>query len=187
MRLAQLAVKAGCHGVVASSEEARLLREVLPHGRLIITPGIQLAGDDKNDHVRIATPAEAIRAGSTHVMMGCSITRASNPLEAFNLVTDLIFAEQGVATGALRREVVRRHGQDLFIERIRVRVAVHAAIEQDLISKSPISPPRPRLLIRTHRVFKTRLTLVIDMVPTTGAGQARKDRRSLAATLVADA
>ncbi|KLN57400.1 orotidine-5'-phosphate decarboxylase [Variovorax paradoxus] len=83
LRLARLAVAAGCHGVVASPLEARMLRETFPPGALIVTPGIQLAGDPKSDHARFTTAAQAIDAGATHVVVGRPISRASNPAEAF--------------------------------------------------------------------------------------------------------
>jgi len=79
VRLARLAVEAGCHGVVASPQEAQLLSAVLPQGALIITPGTQMPGDAKNDQARTATPAEAIRAGSTHLVIGRSICRSQSP------------------------------------------------------------------------------------------------------------
>lgn len=82
VRLARLAVEAGCHGVVASPQEAQLLGAVLPRGSLIVTPGTQLPGDAKNDQARTATPAEAIRAGSTHLVIGRSISRSQNPAAA---------------------------------------------------------------------------------------------------------
>jgi orotidine-5'-phosphate decarboxylase len=82
-RLALLAAQAGCHGIVASPQEAHVLRERLPSGMLIVTPGTQLPGDAKNDQARTATPAEAIRRGSTHVVMGRSIARSRNPRAAF--------------------------------------------------------------------------------------------------------
>jgi len=84
LRLARLAVAAGCHGVVASPLEARMLRETLPSDTLIVTPGIQLAGDSKKgDHARFTTAAQAIGAGATHVVVGRPISRASNPADAF--------------------------------------------------------------------------------------------------------
>jgi orotidine-5'-phosphate decarboxylase len=79
VRLARLAVEAGCHGVVASPQEAQLLREVLPWESLIVTPGTQVAGEAKYDQARTATPAEAIRAGSTHLVIGRSISCSQNP------------------------------------------------------------------------------------------------------------
>ena len=83
MRLARLAMLAGCHGVVASPQEARHLRGTLPSGALIVTPGTQLPGDIKSDHARAATPSEAVRAGSTHLVIGRSIARATNPAATF--------------------------------------------------------------------------------------------------------
>ncbi len=85
-RLAALAAAAGCHGVVASAHEATRLRQLLPAGMLIVTPGTQLAGEAKNDQTRTATPSQAIRAGATHVVVGRSIARAANPVATFTSI-----------------------------------------------------------------------------------------------------
>lgn len=82
-RLAALATAAGCHGVVASAQEATRLRQVLPANMLIVTPGTQLASEAKSDHTRTTTPSQAIQAGATHLVMGRSITRAESPIAAF--------------------------------------------------------------------------------------------------------
>ena len=82
-RLAALAAAAGCHGVVASAQEATRLREILPAKMLIVTPGTQLVGEAKNDQTRTATPSQGIQAGATHLVIGRSIARAVNPLAAF--------------------------------------------------------------------------------------------------------
>jgi orotidine-5'-phosphate decarboxylase len=82
-RLAQLAAHCACHGVVASAHEATYLKTLLPPGTLIVTPGIQLGGASANDQARVATPEFARRAGATHVVIGRSITQASDPLAAF--------------------------------------------------------------------------------------------------------
>lgn len=89
-RLAMLAASCGCHGVVASAHEASYLKTLLPAGMLIITPGIQLAGDNANDQARVATPEFARRAGATHVVIGRSITQAASPREAFSLVSAIM-------------------------------------------------------------------------------------------------
>jgi orotidine-5'-phosphate decarboxylase len=86
VRLARLAIEAGCHGVVASPQEARLLRGLLPQPTLIVTPGTQLAGGAKNDQVRTGTPFEAIRAGSTHLVVGRAISGAQSPVAAFEAI-----------------------------------------------------------------------------------------------------
>ena len=79
VRLALLAARAGCHGVVASPQEASLPLERLPPEMLIVTPGTQLPGDAKNDQARTATP-------STHVVIGRSIVNTLNPGAAFSAV-----------------------------------------------------------------------------------------------------
>ena len=82
-RLAALAAAAGCHGVIASAQEAARLRLVLPAKMLIVTPGTQLAGEAANDQTRTATPSQAIQAGATHLVIGRSIARAASPVTAF--------------------------------------------------------------------------------------------------------
>jgi orotidine-5'-phosphate decarboxylase len=87
LRLARLAAAAGCDGVVASPREASLLRTALPAGALIVTPGTQLPGEVANDQARVASPAEAIGAGATHVVIGRSITQDADPRAVFDQVT----------------------------------------------------------------------------------------------------
>ncbi len=82
-RLARLAADAGCHGVVASAHEAALLRRVLPRNALIVCAGVQLVPTSRSDQARVAGPAEAARAGATHVVMGRAITLAPDPLAAY--------------------------------------------------------------------------------------------------------
>jgi orotidine-5'-phosphate decarboxylase len=83
LRLARLAARAGCHGVVASPWEASLLRARLPQGMLIVTPGTQLPDDGSYDHARAPTPATAVRAGSSQLVIGRSITKAADPRDAY--------------------------------------------------------------------------------------------------------
>jgi len=86
VRLAKLAAAAGCHGVVASAQEARLLRGLLPAEMLIVTPGTQLQTDARNDQARVATPFDAIRWGASHIVIGRSISRSANPSETFAVI-----------------------------------------------------------------------------------------------------
>ncbi|GIF51363.1 orotidine-5'-phosphate decarboxylase [Asanoa ferruginea] len=78
-RLARLAQRAGCHGVVASPQDAAALRAELGPDPLIVTPGVTLAGETTTEHARPAHPSAAIRAGATHVVIGRSLTRAPDP------------------------------------------------------------------------------------------------------------
>jgi orotidine-5'-phosphate decarboxylase len=77
------AFEAGAHGVIASPQEAALIR-ALPEaaGKLIVTPGVRPTGADPGDQKRIATPAAAIAAGADHVVMGRPIHRAPDPRAA---------------------------------------------------------------------------------------------------------
>ncbi len=89
-RLARLALAAGVDGVVASPMESAMLSEILGPAKLVVTPGIRPAGADAGDQSRIATPASAFASGSTHVVIGRPITRADDPLAAFDSIIDEI-------------------------------------------------------------------------------------------------
>jgi len=79
LRLAALALADGCHGVVASAREASALRNELEGDFAIVTPGVRPAGAEPDDQARIVTPAEAIAAGATHIVVGRPITGAADP------------------------------------------------------------------------------------------------------------
>lgn len=79
MRLAALALANGCQGVIASAQEAGELRGELGHGFAIVTPGVRPAGSGHDDQIRVVTPAEAIAAGATHIVVGRPITGAADP------------------------------------------------------------------------------------------------------------
>jgi orotidine-5'-phosphate decarboxylase len=82
LRLAKLAISAGCGGVVASAQEARALRTQLGARFAIVTPGVRPAGASVGDQARVVTPAEAIAAGATHIVVGRPITEAKDPGKA---------------------------------------------------------------------------------------------------------
>jgi orotidine-5'-phosphate decarboxylase len=79
LRLAALALADGCQGVVASAQEASELRSELDGDFAIVTPGIRLASMDPGDQARVVTPAEAIAAGASHIVVGRPITGAADP------------------------------------------------------------------------------------------------------------
>lgn len=81
-RAAALALSCGCHGVVSSAREVKLLREKLGDHFLAVTPGVRPAGAGHGDQARVVTPAEAIAAGASHMVIGRPITAAPNPAEA---------------------------------------------------------------------------------------------------------
>lgn len=79
LRLAALAVSCGCQGIVTSAREARDIRKELGEDFAIVTPGVRPAGSEFRDQVRVVTPAEAIAAGATHIVVGRPITEAADP------------------------------------------------------------------------------------------------------------
>jgi orotidine-5'-phosphate decarboxylase len=81
-RLAALALAEGCHGVVASAREAPALRAKLGNHFTIVAPGVRPAGSGHDDQARVLTPAEAIAAGASYIVVGRPITEAADPAAA---------------------------------------------------------------------------------------------------------
>ena len=79
IRLATIALANGCHGIVASAREASTLRTELGDDFPIVTPGVRPAGTGHGDQVRVVTPAEAIAAGASYIVVGRPITEAPDP------------------------------------------------------------------------------------------------------------
>jgi len=77
------AFAAGADGVIASPEEAALIRALpLAAGRLIVTPGVRPAGAAAGDQKRTMTPAAAIAAGADHIVVGRPVWQAPDPRAA---------------------------------------------------------------------------------------------------------
>ena len=87
---ARIAVECGLGGIVASPLEAERVSTLSPSGFEIVTPGIRPAGTASQDQRRIATPADAIAAGATRLVVGRPITQASDPVGAASAVLDAI-------------------------------------------------------------------------------------------------
>jgi orotidine-5'-phosphate decarboxylase len=79
VRLAALALANGCKGIVASARECEALREEFGHEFVIVTPGVRPAGSGHDDQARVVTPAEAIAAGASYIVVGRPITDAKDP------------------------------------------------------------------------------------------------------------
>ena len=86
---ARNALRAGADGVIASPQEAALIR-ALPeaNGKLIVTPGVRPAGSASGDQKRIATPLQAIADGADHIVVGRPIWQAEDPQAAALAVLD---------------------------------------------------------------------------------------------------
>lgn len=78
-RLATLAADAGVSGLVCSSQEVAGLRKLLGPDPLLVTPGIRPSGTARGDQKRVGTPADAIRAGSSLLVVGRPIRDAADP------------------------------------------------------------------------------------------------------------
>jgi len=83
VRQGRNAVSAGLAGVVCSPHETRAVREAVGPGSLIVVPGIRRAGDAADDQRRSATPAEAVRAGASHLVVGRPVLLAPDPAAAW--------------------------------------------------------------------------------------------------------
>jgi orotidine-5'-phosphate decarboxylase len=85
------AFDAGADGVIASPQEAALIR-ALPEadGKLIVTPGVRPAGAALGDQKRVATPAQAIADGVDHIVVGRPIWQAADPRAAARAITQEI-------------------------------------------------------------------------------------------------
>ena len=81
-RLAVLAKQAGVKGVVASAQEAQRIKAACGNDFIIVTPGIRPQDTSLDDQKRVVTPKEALRAGSTFMVIGRPILKASDPLKA---------------------------------------------------------------------------------------------------------
>jgi orotidine-5'-phosphate decarboxylase len=92
LRLAELALTAGCDGIVTSAREAAEVRRRLGDGFAVVTPGIRPAGDAAGDQARVVTPTDAVRAGVSYLVVGRPITAAADPGAAARRIVNEIEA-----------------------------------------------------------------------------------------------
>ena len=84
--LARQAKRAGLSGVVASPQEASMLREILGPDSFIVTPGVRSAGSAMGDQTRVATPRQAFDNGASHIVVGRPIMESDDPAAAFEAI-----------------------------------------------------------------------------------------------------
>ena len=92
LRRAEQAASANMGGVVASARESTAIRKNVGPDMAIVTPGIRPAGADVGDQKRVMTPGEAIKAGSSHLVVGRPVTGAQDPKAAAQSIVDEIAA-----------------------------------------------------------------------------------------------
>jgi orotidine-5'-phosphate decarboxylase len=80
--LASLSKECGLDGAICSPHEVASLRRAMGPDFVLMVPGVRPVWSDPGDQKRVMTPAEAMRAGATHLVIGRPITRAADPLEA---------------------------------------------------------------------------------------------------------
>ena len=76
------ALECGVDGVVASPLEASAIKKLVPEDFLIVTPGIRMLSDNKDDQKRVSTPGASLASGASHLVVGRSITKAVDPQKA---------------------------------------------------------------------------------------------------------
>jgi orotidine-5'-phosphate decarboxylase len=93
LRRAEQALAAGMGGIVCSADEAAAVRRVVGPDLAVVTPGIRPAGADHGDQKRVMTPADAIRAGASHLVVARPIVKAPDRRAA----AEAILAEMDAA------------------------------------------------------------------------------------------
>ena len=86
--LAGVAKASGISGIVCSPQEASEMRALLGPEAYIVTPGVRPAGSAAGDQSRIATPKQAFENGSSHIVVGRPITKAEDPVAAFDAIAE---------------------------------------------------------------------------------------------------
>ena len=97
LSLGQMALDCGIDGLVCSVHEAAALRERIGDGPILVTPGIRLPGEGAGDQKRVSTPDEAVRNGSSLLVVGRSLLRSLDPAAAAARILALM--EEGKGKG----------------------------------------------------------------------------------------
>lgn len=86
LKRARQAKDANMGGIVASAAEARAVRAIIGKDMAVVTPGIRLPDQDKGDQKRVMTPAQAIKAGASHLVVARPVTQANEPKAAAQII-----------------------------------------------------------------------------------------------------
>tara|TARA_B100000795_G_scaffold251067_1_gene219621 strand:+ start:133 stop:834 length:702 start_codon:yes stop_codon:yes gene_type:complete len=90
LNLAKSANQANLDGIVCSAKDIIKIKNVLPKKFLYVTPGIRLSNSSQDDQKRISTPLEAIKMGSSILVIGRPITKAKYPEVVLNEIMNEI-------------------------------------------------------------------------------------------------
>ena len=89
LKQANLIKKSGCHGIVCSAQEAKIVRKKYKN-LFIVTPGIRLPGDNANDQSRVMTPNDAFKNKVSGIVMGRSLIKGNIKNNIQRLIDHLI-------------------------------------------------------------------------------------------------
>ena len=95
LRLAALAESSGLDGVVCSPRESSTIREQASPAFALVTPGVRPVSAVLDDQKRVMTPGDAMRAGSTYLVVGRPITAADDPLAVLSAINAEVSAALG--------------------------------------------------------------------------------------------
>lgn len=84
--LAEMAMEAGCDGVVCAATDIAAVRAVCPPPFVLVVPGTRSAGADRHDQARVMTPREAMDAGADRLVIGRQVTHAEDPSAALDQI-----------------------------------------------------------------------------------------------------
>ncbi len=90
LKRARQAVQAGMGGIVCSAAEAETVREIVGPDMAVVTPGIRPVGSDAGDQKRVVTPADAIKAGASHLVVGRPIVASPDRKSAATQILEQI-------------------------------------------------------------------------------------------------
>ena len=90
LRRAEQALAANVGGIVCSAAEAKAVRDIVGNDMAIVTPGIRPAGSEHGDQKRVTTPADAIRAGASHLVVARPVIGAVDwKMAALSILAEL--------------------------------------------------------------------------------------------------
>jgi len=84
--LALMAEHSGMDGVVCSAHEAVALKNQRREGFLLVTPGIRLESNPRDDQQRIVTPRQAVQRGADYLVIGRPVTQSPDPMQTLRLI-----------------------------------------------------------------------------------------------------
>lgn len=94
IKLIEFSAAVGMQGFICSPLELEPIYATFGSNLTLITPGVRLETDASNDQKRTLTPAQAIRQGATHIVVGRPIIKAADPLGAFKAIVNSIHTSE---------------------------------------------------------------------------------------------